>query len=666
MDCGIEAVWPEWKPVKLLGKGSFGRVYEVVRDRFGLIEHCAVKVIGIPTDEAEIQSLKSDGMTLDNITDYYEGIVREFLQEIAVMSKLRGHTNIVGYDDYTIVERKDRFGWDIYIRMELLTSLTAHMEAMQGADPDATVSVNGKTVRVFDETDVVKMAIDMCSALEVCYARHIVHRDIKPDNIFVSDDGNYKLGDFGVAKTVEKTVSGLSKKGTPTYMAPEIYKGEPGGTNSDIYSLGIVLYKLLNDNREPFLPPFPETVKYEHKQQALARRMNGDVPPRPKKGSDALWEIVKKACACDAAKRWQNPTDLKQALAAVLQNDEVKQAHEKPPAPKPAPSVDETIAVRKAQATAVADETVAAVSVAPSTAPKTVSAKSLPVEDYEQVPFVPSVPNERLQEESSVEPPRANRKGCAFLVVFVIIVALVAICIAIPKLMNNTSAPSSQTPAPETPSITMRVDSDSLSKEAVELSSSSAVGDVVTFGTYEQDNNTENGAEDIEWIVLDKKDGKALVISKYALDCQPYHETYKDVSWKTCTLRQWLNNEFLNTAFSETEQGDIVKMTLVNIDNATYGTDGGNDTQDKVFLLSIDEANEYFANDDARECKPTAYAKEQGAFVDSDNCWWWLRSPGDGQDDAAGVNTFGHVYGYGFHVHDRDSAVRPALWITLE
>ncbi len=320
MECGVEKIWSDWKTVRFLGEGSFGKVYEIMREQFGLQERSAVKIIGIPSTPSEVQSLRSDGMTMDNITNYYEGVVRDFVQEIMLMSQLRGHANIVGYEDYKIVKREKEFGWDIYIRMELLTSLAAHMEAMQGADLDATVSVNGQLVEVFDETDVVNMAIDMCSALEACHKHRIVHRDIKPDNIFVDSDGHYKLGDFGVAKTIEKTISGLSKKGTPTYMAPEIYKGEPGGMNSDIYSLGIVMYKLLNDNREPFLPPFPQAIQYEHKQQALARRLNGDALPRPKRGSDMLWEIVQTACACDAAKRWQNPTALKNALLLALQN----------------------------------------------------------------------------------------------------------------------------------------------------------------------------------------------------------------------------------------------------------------------------------------------------------------------------------------------------------
>ncbi|MBR5134855.1 MAG: bacterial Ig-like domain-containing protein [Clostridia bacterium] len=121
-----------------------------------------------------------------------------------------------------------------------------------------------------------------------------------------------------MARTVEKTMAGLSKKGTYTYMAPEIYKGEDGGLNSDLYSLGITMYKLLNDNREPFLPPSPARVNYTMKQQALVRRMGGEMIPRVEGISDALWEIVKKACAFSAGERYQEAGEMKADLQAFL------------------------------------------------------------------------------------------------------------------------------------------------------------------------------------------------------------------------------------------------------------------------------------------------------------------------------------------------------------
>ena len=192
------------------------------------------------------------------------------------------------------------------------------------------------------------------------------------------------------------------------------------------------------------------------------------------------------------------------------------------------------------------------------------------------------------------------------------------------------------------------------------------VGDYVFFGAYEQDNNTSNGQEYIEWLVLEVKGGKALVISKYALDCQQYNTSYTYVTWETCTLRKWLNNDFINAAFSADERTMIPTVTVSADKNPDYSTNPGNATQDQVFLLSITEVNKYFSSDSARQCKPTDYAVANGAWEsDSGNCWWWLRSPGDYQNSAANVYAYGDVNECGSNVNDADNAVRPALWIDL-
>jgi len=191
-------------------------------------------------------------------------------------------------------------------------------------------------------------------------------------------------------------------------------------------------------------------------------------------------------------------------------------------------------------------------------------------------------------------------------------------------------------------------------------------GDYVFFGEYEQDNNTANGKEDIEWLVLEVKDGKALVISKYALDCKPYNTSYTDVTWETCTLRKWLNNDFINAAFSAEEKAIIPTVTVSSDKNPEYSTNPGNATQDQVFLLSITEANKYFSSDSARQCEPTDFAVANGAWEnDSGNCFWWLRSPGYTQDNAAYVFPDADVYEVGLYVYHAHNAVRPALWIDL-
>jgi len=198
------------------------------------------------------------------------------------------------------------------------------------------------------------------------------------------------------------------------------------------------------------------------------------------------------------------------------------------------------------------------------------------------------------------------------------------------------------------------------------------VGDIITLGSYEQDGNTANGKETIEWIVLAKDGNKATLISKYGLEAKQYNESYTDVTWETCTLRKWLNGEFYNTAFSAEEQAQIVTTKVTADKNPEYSINPGENTADKVWLLSITEANKYFSNDKARMCAPTAHAVKNGAYQSSDDsvngigaCWWWLRSPGRDSDRAAHVNTYGHVSTGGRDVYLDLGCVRPVVVLQL-
>ena len=199
------------------------------------------------------------------------------------------------------------------------------------------------------------------------------------------------------------------------------------------------------------------------------------------------------------------------------------------------------------------------------------------------------------------------------------------------------------------------------------------VGGIVYFGSYEQDNNTANGKEEIEWLVKAKEDDRILVISRYALDCKPYNEDWEDVTWETCELREWLNNSFLDSAFSSRERGLIPMVTVSADNNPNYSTTPGNRTMDQVFLLSITEANKYFSSDEARKCAPTAYAIAHGSVtygsstVDGSAAgFWWLRSPGGTSMIAAYVSDAGSVNYIGYYVYTDFVAIRPALWIDLE
>lgn len=198
------------------------------------------------------------------------------------------------------------------------------------------------------------------------------------------------------------------------------------------------------------------------------------------------------------------------------------------------------------------------------------------------------------------------------------------------------------------------------------------VGDIVTFGAYEQDNDAADGKEAIEWLVLDKKNDRLLLVSKYALDGKPYHTNDSFVTWENCSLRAWLNESFLSEAFDAEEQVAILTADVDNSraqGNPDWSTPGGNNTQDKVFLLSYAEAMKYFKDDDARMCMPTAYTashyapikKEDGKW--SGNCWWWLRSPGENQTGSpADVTVAGTIYSnMGFI--NAVCGLRPVFWL---
>ena len=191
------------------------------------------------------------------------------------------------------------------------------------------------------------------------------------------------------------------------------------------------------------------------------------------------------------------------------------------------------------------------------------------------------------------------------------------------------------------------------------------VGDYVKFGSYPQ-NNIE-AKEPIVWLVLVVNGNEALLLSRYGLDCRPYHNDYVGITWENCDLRKWLNNDFLKAAFSGEEQQRIELSDVVNDNNWQYGTSGGNNTQDRVFCLSLAEAERFFENYDERKCWPTALVKAYLADSINDGyCWWWLRSPGNNQDGASSVDTCGALCLYGDDVDYGINAVRPALWVNLK
>lgn len=293
----ISQVWPEWHEDCVLGEGSFGKVYRAKRMEYGRTFYSAIKVLTVPKGQQEIKFARAQGMNDTEIYNYFQSLVDNLLNEITLMDNLKGAQNIVGIEDYKIIERQGEIGWDIFIRMELLTPFDSFV-----SNPE------------FSQKDVVRLGIDICTALEACERNYIIHRDIKPDNIFISKFGEYKLGDFGIARKLETTQANLSRKGTLNYMAPEVYKSEEYGACVDIYSLGLVLYTLLNNNRIAFLPPYPQQITYKDNEEALAKRLSGVPLTPPCNAGMELGNVIVKACAFRPQDRYQTATEFKNAL----------------------------------------------------------------------------------------------------------------------------------------------------------------------------------------------------------------------------------------------------------------------------------------------------------------------------------------------------------------
>ena len=297
-----EPFWQKWKITEngLLGEGSFGAVYQIQREDFQFVQEAALKVISIPKDEKENEVLLEQGMSREEIQAYYYDIVKEIYEEISCMALLKGKSNIISYEDYDVLEREDSYGYFILIRMELATGLPEYLKEKD-----------------MQTKDILKLGLDLSQALLECQKHQIIHRDIKPANIFVSADGDYKLGDFGVAKIIRDYEMDLSVKGSYSYMAPEIYYGKHGDARSDLYSLGLVLYMVSNQERLPFLDSGKLAITYSEKQQALQQRMHGENPQLPQGVPKILGQVINRAIAFEPEQRYASVEEFYEALKTV-------------------------------------------------------------------------------------------------------------------------------------------------------------------------------------------------------------------------------------------------------------------------------------------------------------------------------------------------------------
>ncbi len=287
-----------WEIEGLIGQGAYGKVYRIKKEELGYAYYSALKVIKIPSDEKEAYSINSMGMDNDSLRAYYEGTAREISNEIRIMESLKSANNIVHVEEHSLIPNEDRLGWTILIRMELLESIRNYQ--LRVGPPNLY--------------EVVKIGKDLCAALECCEEKKIVHRDVKPDNVFRNEFGTYKLGDFGIARKLENTKAGYSQKGTMNYIAPEVVKGNVYDNSVDIYSLGLMLYIYLNRQVPPFVDVNNRPISASALQEAQWRRINGEMLPVPVDAPVSLANIILTACHPSPSYRYRRAADFRKAL----------------------------------------------------------------------------------------------------------------------------------------------------------------------------------------------------------------------------------------------------------------------------------------------------------------------------------------------------------------
>ena len=293
----IKVPWYGWTISKELGKGTFGAVYEIERKLFDSVEKAAMKVIPIPADESMIDSiLFSTGYDQDAVEKSFQKELKKAEQEYVTMNKLKGITNIVSCEDFAYQKRENNMGYYVFIRMELLKSLKLQIRERR------------RQSQFFSEEEVLRIGRDVCRALVACEQRDLIHRDIKPSNILVSDYGDYKIGDFGTARGMDHTTH-ATYAGTQSFMAPEVFRREQYGKTVDIYSLGLVMYWLMNRCHMPFVP-LDVIPGSEDLQNAETKRIRGDALPAPCNASDGFAAIILKACQPVSDDRYQSAVDM--------------------------------------------------------------------------------------------------------------------------------------------------------------------------------------------------------------------------------------------------------------------------------------------------------------------------------------------------------------------
>ena len=629
----------------VLGQGGFGITYLGIDELHE--KKVAIKEFfpqGIVTRNIEYQDTVT--VTFVGEKDNYEKGKERFLKEARTMAKFSKDKGIVKALDFFEINNT------AYIVMEYLEGVTLKQYLRENERIDAE--------------DLVELLVPLIEALDEIHSQGLIHRDISPDNIMVLPDGRIKLMDFGAARDYtefgEKSLSIVLK---PGYAPPEQYQTHGvQGPWTDIYALCATMYKCITGENPP---DAIERVMDDHLKKISAF----GIPVLPQ-----IEEAIIKGMSVAANDRYQNVGDFCEDLYGGYEERSVSGAEENQSQVE-TESAEQSV---EAKTDMLKDEvpqgkysTTEAVQESEKLISKELSENAgLTSEENEAEAGIESetnnlgnkVPEQILEKEkdsitpekegqsdnrAKEETKKVQKKNNYFpLIVGILILLGIAGTFAYNKSVFEETASKTES-----------------SSQEKDKNPEYKVGETIEFGNYPQD---KDGTEKpIEWIVMKNEGNQVLLLSKYVLDAKSYNEEWEDVTWETSDIRQWLNNEFYTAAFNKSEKAKIQTSLIKNEDNSEHGTSGGNDTEDKVFLLSEKEAETLFSNDDERIAKATEYAEKSGVYVNEEKAaYWWLRSPGDSGDDAAEVIYSGWVYRDGNYVDDSSGGVRPALHLNLQ
>ena len=650
----------------VLGQGGFGITYlgmdELHKKKVAIKEFFPQ---GIVTRNIEYEDTVT--VTLVGEKENYDKGKERFLKEAQTMAMFSKDKGIVKALDFFEINNT------AYIVMEYLEGVTLKQYLRENK-------------RIAAE-DLVELLVPLIEALDEIHSQGLIHRDISPDNIMVLPDGRIKLMDFGAARDYtefgEKSLSIVLK---PGYAPPEQYQTHGvQGPWTDIYALCATMYKCITGENPP---DAINRLVDDHLKKISAF----GIPVLPQ-----IEEAIIKGMSVAAKDRYQNVGDFCENLYGGYEERSVLGAEEsqrqvetelaeqsvedkadmlKDEVPQEKYSTTEEVLENEnliseelsenTGLTSEENETEAGIETDKNDAGNKVPEQILEKEKASITPEKEGLSDNRDKEETK----KVQKKNDYFpLIVGILILLGIAGTFAYNKSVSKkgttakveSSSQEEDKESEHKEETTAKVESSSQKKDK---NPDYKIGETIEFGNYPQE---EDGTEKpIEWIVMKNEGNQVLLLSKYVLDAKPYDE-WEAVTWQTSDIRQWLNNEFYTTAFNKTEKAKIQTSLIKNEDNSEYGTSEGNDTEDKVFLLSEKEAETLFSDEEERIAKATEYAEKSGVYVNKEKAaWWWLRSPGYSSSRAAEVSEYGWVDQDGPSVYCSDGGVRPALHLNLQ